>query len=102
MKTFMRFQFEQDISLKAMQQRCVNDKKGLCCYKYDYGFDIDTPFMEQVIEPGETGEVIIFTGEVWGMCPEGYTVYPQEILERIKITCIHNPKTGYKKFKIIR
>jgi len=54
--------------------------------------------MEQIVEPGETGEVVVFEGDVWGACVEGYTVYPEEILERISIRCERNEETGYKEF----
>ena len=101
MKTFMRFQFEKDISITAMQKKCNQSGKGLCCYLCRSDEDIDTPFMEQVVDVGETGEVVIFVGEVWGMCAEGYTVYPTKILDRIPILCVRNPKTGYKEFKYI-
>jgi hypothetical protein len=96
MKTFMRFQYEQNISLKRMQKKCNTEKRGLCCYEYDG--DIDTPFVEQIIDEGEIGEVVIFEGEVWGTCVEGYTAYPIQILQRIKIRCERNKETGYKEF----
>lgn len=99
-KTFLRYHEKSGISLKEMQERCKREKRGLCCYRYtpDFNFDLSTPFMQMTAEGGEKGEVIIFQGEVWGLCPEGYTVYPTKIIKRIPVICKRDNK-GYKIFK---
>lgn len=92
----MRFHDTKNISLKAMQKK-ADKEYGLCCYEYKG--DIDTEFMEMTVEEGEEGEVVIFQGEMWGLCPEGPKVFPTQIQERIKIKCERKGK--YKEFVVI-
>lgn len=96
MKLYMRFHDTKSVPLKSMQEKA--DKEfGLCCYRYNG--DIDTEFMEMTVEEGEEGEVIIFEGEIWGLCPEGPKVYPIKIHERIQVKCERKGK--YKEFVVI-
>ena len=92
----MRYHETKNIELKDMIKKGEKEF-GLCCYKYNG--DIDTEFIEQVMEVGETGEVIIFTGEMWSLCAEGYKVVPSEILERIEVRCVQGEK--YKEIEVI-
>ena len=48
--------------------------------------------MEQVLEPGDRGEVVIFEGEVWGLCVEGPKAYPLSIVRRIPILAVQGEK----------
>jgi len=98
MKTFARYHDTPGISLSEMQKKCKREKKGLCCYRYTPDSDLSTPFMQMTAEEGEKGEVIIFQGEVWGLCPEGYTVYPTKIIRRISVICKRDNR-GYKIFE---
>lgn len=82
-KIFTRFHLMRNISLKDMQKKADNEH-GLCCYM---GEKIDTDFLYATIDFDETGEVIIFIGKIRSLCPEGYKVYPTEIIDRIPIRC---------------
>ena len=82
---FQRFHYERNISLQKMQAK-ADSEGGLCCYEWNG--DYDTPFMEQVLEPGDQGEVVIFEGEVWGLCVEGPKAYPFSIVRRIPILAV--------------
>lgn len=94
MKQFIRFHYEQNISLEEMQSKCNSSNTGLCCIERHKFQDLKN-FIVQVMDENEIGEIIVFEGEVWGTCLEGYTAYPIEILKRKKIIC-KKDKEGYK------
>jgi len=94
MREFIRFHYEKDITLEQMQRKCNTSNAGLCCIERGKFQDLKN-FMVQVMEVGDTGEIICFEGDVWGTCLEGYTAYPIEVIKRLKVVC-RLDKNGYK------
>jgi len=94
MRLFIRFHYIEDISLKNMQKKCNESNAGLCCIER-HKFQELKNFMVQVMNEGDTGEIICFEGDVWGTCLEGYTAYPVKIIKRQSIICKID-KNGYK------
>jgi hypothetical protein len=95
-KIFQRYQDKNNLSLGDMQDKCETTGRGLCCYEYR-GL-IETAFIEQIADIGDRGEIVIFEGDIWGTCPEGFTCYPEKIIQRIPVQCRINKQTGYKEF----
>ena len=83
MKRFIRMQYDFGITLKKMQQKAEKEF-GLCCYRLEDKDKLYNEFIPQVCDEGEEIEIIIFEGEIWGLCPEGYKVMPSKIIDRKK------------------
>lgn len=79
-KIFYRYHYDEGITLTDMQERCNLEKRGLCAvtelrHLYTKSGDLTHP----------GGEILVMKGEIWGLCAEGYTVYPLKILKRIEV-----------------
>ena len=101
---FIRFQYENK-SLSAMQRK-ADREHGLCCYEFDGDpfeareDDIISEFMEMSVDVGESGYIVIFDGKIRSLCPEGYKVYPTELIAVYKVRCSGRDENGYKKWEI--
>lgn len=85
MKTFIRKHYEFNISLIEMQAK-ADKENGLCAYREEEKQKLFSEYLPQVCDNNEKVEIIEFEGEVWGLCPEAYKVYPTKILKRYKYT----------------